>query len=71
MTDMKKLHDQQTVNKVNELQSSEYSIRDQSTTQGFKDLEKLADQKHKGIITEEEFIAKKKSILGILYKLQK
>jgi len=32
---------------------------------GLEDLEKLAELKEKGIITEEEFIAKKKKILGI------
>jgi hypothetical protein len=35
------------------------------TSAGLNDLEKLADLKAKGIITEEEFKAKKKQILGI------
>ena len=35
------------------------------TSAGLNDLEKLADLKTKGIITEEEFKAKKKQILGI------
>jgi hypothetical protein len=32
---------------------------------GLDDLEKLAELKEKGIITEEEFNAKKKQILGL------
>lgn len=32
---------------------------------GFNDLEKLAELKSKGVITEEEFAAKKKQLLGI------
>ena len=37
----------------------------QANSGGIDDLEKLAELKQKGIITEEEFIAKKKQILGI------
>ncbi len=37
----------------------------ESSTSGVSDLEKLADLKAKGIITEEEFSLKKKQILGI------
>lgn len=36
-----------------------------SSQNGFNDLEKLAELKEKGIITEDEFQAKKKQILGI------
>lgn len=36
-----------------------------STTNGLDDLEKLAALKDKGIITQEEFDLKKKSLLGI------
>jgi len=52
-----------TINKTtsNRTQSSTNS----SQTHGLDDLEKLADLRNKGIITEEEFAAKKKQILGL------
>jgi hypothetical protein len=37
----------------------------QANSGGIDDLEKLAELKQKGVITEEEFTAKKKQILGI------
>jgi len=56
---------QQIVNKIKEIQDSEDPTNNQVTTNGLGDLEKLAELKDKGILTEEEFNAKKKSILGI------
>ena len=41
------------------------SISQNSSNSDLNDLEKLADLKNKGIITEEEFNTKKKQILGI------
>jgi hypothetical protein len=40
-------------------------LRKAKPTSNISDLEKLADLKNKGIITEEEFNAKKKQILGL------
>jgi hypothetical protein len=39
--------------------------KNKQITSGIDDLEKLADLKQKGIITEEEFLTKKKQILGM------
>ncbi|TYP95432.1 Uncharacterized membrane protein YhaH, DUF805 family [Fodinibius salinus] len=46
----------------NKMQSS---TNENTQNHGLDDLEKLADLKDKGIITEEEFVAKKKQILGL------
>ena len=53
------------VNKIKEIQDSDKSTKIQTTSNGFSDLEKLAELKEKGVLTEEEFTAKKKIILGI------
>ena len=55
---------QKIVNKIKEIQNKD-SSSNQTPENGFADLEKLADLKEKGIITEDEFNAKKKSILGL------
>lgn len=54
---------QEIVNKIKELQLSTEPSNTSSGT--IADLEKLAELKEKGIITEEEFNAKKKQILGL------
>lgn len=52
--------------KVDELMSQpKQSTSGNSNNSDLNDLEKLAELKDKGIITEEEFAAKKKQILGI------
>jgi hypothetical protein len=62
-------HAEQILRKIKELQLSlESATAPQAQTSGgnnLADLEKLADLKAKGIITEEEFTAKKKALLGI------
>lgn len=51
--------------KVMDLNNSTKSSAPAAPKSGIGDLEKLADLKSKGIITQEEFDAKKKQILGI------
>lgn len=55
--------------KFNELYNKDVQLSNSSEKQvvnnGLSDLEKLAELKEKGIITEDEFNAKKKSILGL------
>jgi hypothetical protein len=41
------------------------SPKSNATNSGIDDLEKLANLRDKGILTEEEFVAKKKQILGL------
>lgn len=65
ITSIEKNAGQQIVNKIKEIQDSEDPSNNQATSGGLGDLEKLAELKDKGIITEEEFNAKKKSILGL------
>lgn len=54
---------QKFVNKIKELQTDD--TKNEGLSSGLDDLEKLASLKDKGIITEEEFAAKKKQLLGI------
>ena len=57
---------QEIKTKVNNIISSGFSnVNSANQTTGLNDLEKLAELKAKGIITEEEFSLKKKQILGI------
>ena len=51
-------------NKRHELRNSN-NLNNNNQTNNYSDLEKLADLKAKGIITNEEFEAKKKQILGL------
>ena len=51
---------------IKEALEKKMSLRDQKQpTTNLNDLEKLSDFKNKGIITEEEYNAKKKQILGL------
>ena len=58
---------QEIKTKVNNIISNGFSSANNSSNQtsDLNDLEKLAELKTKGIITEEEFALKKKQILGI------
>ena len=56
---------QEIVSKIKELQFSPSTTSDAGSQHGLNDLEKLAELKAKGILTEEEFTLKKKQILGI------
>lgn len=51
--------------KLEEMMEAAHADQGQSSNSSISDLEKLAELKEKGIITEEEFNAKKKQILGI------
>jgi hypothetical protein len=53
----------QTVTKLRQLISNYQNVG--QPTSGIGDLEKLAELRDKGIVTEEEFQAKKKQILGL------
>lgn len=67
ITAIEKNAGQLIVNKIKELQMQGDSGSEQvsSGQNDLNDLEKLADLKEKGIITEEEFSLKKKQILGL------
>ncbi|MBP6731491.1 MAG: SHOCT domain-containing protein [Chitinophagales bacterium] len=58
---------QQVVNKIKEVQNALNTSAPASsgTSTAINDLEKLAELKAKGILTEEEFAAKKKQLLGL------
>jgi len=62
-------HAEQILRKIKELQLSLESaaapVAQAAGGNNLADLEKLADLKAKGIITEEEFAAKKKALLGL------
>ena len=65
VTSLRKEVAQEIVSKIKELQFSPSTTFTAASQHGLNDLEKLAELKAKGIITEEEFTLKKKQILGI------
>jgi len=56
---------QKIVNIIKKSQNDSMSEKTSNNSIGLKDLEKLAELKDMGIITEDEFNSKKKAILGI------
>ena len=55
----------QIKNLINQKRQENHNIPSSTSVPGIADLEKLAELRDKKIITEEEFVAKKKQILGL------
>lgn len=61
----KNLSKRDAFTQINQKPQTAHPLSQQSSASAIEQLEKLASMKEKGIITEAEFLAKKKSLLGV------